>query len=154
MYIYFSGMETKFVKVFLKKQRKGRGLYRGGTSGRGHKGYKARSGSVVKGFEGGQTPIYRRLPMRGFHNKPNSDVFVITISKLSNYLKGVDRVDNDFFVNIGLIRDNKKNVKIIWSNGFNGEQVSLLKKISVYKMSKSVEEFFKKNGVECVINSK
>lgn len=147
-------MDNKFVKVFAKKQRKGRGLYRGGTSGRGHKGYKARSGSVVKGFEGGQTPIYRRLPMRGFRNKFADDVFVITIGKLSNYINGIDNVDANFFVNKGLIRDNKINVKVIWSNGFDGKKISSLKKISVYKMSRSVAEFFNKNGVECVIGSK
>ena len=57
-----------FCKTSKNRKRVGRGVGSGygRTSGRGHKGYKARSGSSVRGFEGGQTPIYRRLPMRGF----------------------------------------------------------------------------------------
>ena len=61
-------MMSDFVKNRKNKKRvaRGTGSGYGRTSGRGHKGYKARSGSSVRGFEGGQTPIYRRLPMMGF----------------------------------------------------------------------------------------
>ena len=59
---------NNFVKSVDARKRVARGVSSGfgRTAGRGHKGYKARSGSAVRGFEGGQTAIYRRLPMRGF----------------------------------------------------------------------------------------
>ena len=59
----------KLPKLLKKRKRVGRGGKLGGTSGKGHKGQKARSGGYVRiGYEGGQMPLYRRLPKRGFNN--------------------------------------------------------------------------------------
>ena len=68
--------------IKIKKNRKtvGRGGAKGGTSGKGHKGQKARSGGYVKAqFEGGQTPLTRRLPRRGFNNKNFTRAITISI---------------------------------------------------------------------------
>ena len=73
------------IKIKTKKKRLGRGIgsSKGKTSGRGHKGQKSRSGVAIKSFEGGQMPLYRRLPKRGFNafNK-KSNIAIINLSKL------------------------------------------------------------------------
>ena len=74
-------------KVKNKKIRFGRGIGsgKGKTSGRGHKGQKARSGTAIKNFEGGQMPLYRRLPKRGFKNFKNKhDTVTINLEKIQN----------------------------------------------------------------------
>lgn len=70
--------------ITKKRKRVGRGGSRGGTSGRGHKGQKARSGGKVdRGFEGGQMPLYRRLPKHGFSNAPfKATVEIVTLDAL------------------------------------------------------------------------
>ena len=74
------------------KKRLGRGIGsgKGKTSGRGHKGQKSRSGVAIKSFEGGQMPLYRRLPKRGFRNfrsKGKESLAIINLSKLQEILK-------------------------------------------------------------------
>ena len=74
------------------KKRLGRGIGsgKGKTSGRGHKGQKSRSGVAIKSFEGGQMPLYRRLPKRGFKvlkNRPKQSVAIINLSKIQEILK-------------------------------------------------------------------
>lgn len=75
----------KLNPVTKKRKRVGRGGSRGGTAGRGHKGQKARSGGEVNPrFEGGQMPLYRRIPKRGFTNAPFKDVVeTVNISQLN-----------------------------------------------------------------------
>ena len=105
--------------------RRGRGLASGNgkTAGKGHKGQKARSGAPRTGFEGGQMPLYRRLPKRGFTNRNTLDIEAINISAL-------ERFDNDTEVTVetlieaGVIRNPKDGVKILG----NGE---LTKKLTV-----------------------
>ena len=93
------------------------------TAGKGHKGQKARSGAPRTGFEGGQMPLYRRLPKRGFTNRNTLDIEAINISAL-------ERFDNDTEVTVetlieaGVIRNPKDGVKILG----NGE---LTKKLTV-----------------------
>lgn len=86
-------------KTNLKKIRPGRGIGsgKGKTGGRGHKGQKSRSGVAIKSFEGGQMPLYRRLPKRGFKSLHDKDVAIINLSTLQNFcnskrldLKNVD----------------------------------------------------------------
>ena len=74
-------------KNFTKK-RVGRGIGtgKGKTSGRGHKGQKSRSGVSLKGFEGGQTPIYRRLPKRGFTNIFKNKFNIINLFKIQSLI--------------------------------------------------------------------
>ena len=78
---------NELVKTNQKKQRVGRGIgsTKGKTSGRGHKGQKSRRGVAVKSFEGGQMPLYRRLPKRGFKNFSKKEVAIINLSKLQQY---------------------------------------------------------------------
>tara|TARA_Y100000588_G_scaffold314960_1_gene342829 strand:+ start:160 stop:615 length:456 start_codon:yes stop_codon:yes gene_type:complete len=70
----------------FKKKRLGRGIgsTKGKTSGRGHKGQKSRSGVAIKSFEGGQMPLYRRLPKRGFKNYKKKKIALINLSKIQN----------------------------------------------------------------------
>tara|TARA_Y100000590_G_scaffold337622_1_gene384633 strand:- start:3031 stop:3483 length:453 start_codon:yes stop_codon:yes gene_type:complete len=72
---------SRFAK---SKKRLGRGIgsSKGKTSGRGHKGQKSRSGVAIKSFEGGQMPLYRRLPKRGFNSKKNKNIALINLSRI------------------------------------------------------------------------
>ena len=108
-----------------KAWRRGRGHASGNgkTAGKGHKGQKARSGAPRVGFEGGQMPLYRRIPKRGFTNRNSKDIEAVNVSAL-------ERFDNDTEVTIatlieaGVIKDAKDGVKILG----NGE---LTKKLTV-----------------------
>src|SRR5438477_8623277 len=88
-----------------KRKRVGRGGKRGGTSGRGHKGQNARSGGPKgRGFEGGQTPLQRRLPKRGFNNAPFSkEVALVNIKSLERVFSEGTEVDALLLAQHGLI---------------------------------------------------
>ncbi len=92
-----------------KKKRRGRGGSRGGTSGRGHKGQKARSGGKVRpGFEGGQMPLYRRLPKRGFTNARFKKNFTtINLKRLDDVFNDGDEVTIEMLIERGLIKIKK-----------------------------------------------
>ena len=77
---------NNLVKNNKNKIRVGRGIGsgRGKTSSRGHKGQKSRSGVAIKSFEGGQMPLYRRLPKRGFRSIKKSNIAIINLSKIQN----------------------------------------------------------------------
>lgn len=99
------------------KQRKrlgrGPGSGHGKTAGRGHKGFKARSGSGVKpGFEGGQMPLQRRLPKRGFNNVFRKEYAVVNVKDLDKLDAGA-KVDRQTLVAAGLIRAKDSFVKIL-----------------------------------------
>ncbi|MCK9295958.1 MAG: 50S ribosomal protein L15 [Desulfobulbaceae bacterium] len=99
------------------KQRKrlgrGPGSGHGKTSGRGHKGFKARSGSGVKrGFEGGQMPLQRRLPKRGFNNIFRKEFAVVNVKDLDK-LEAGSKVDRPTLAAAGLIRAKDNFVKIL-----------------------------------------
>jgi len=91
------------------RKRIGRGGSRGGQSGRGHKGQKARtSGTVGIGFEGGQMPLYRRLPKHGFNNKPFRDVVhIVDVARLSAICVDGQEVTREFMVEKRLINERK-----------------------------------------------
>lgn len=100
-----------------RKQRKrvgrGHGSGHGKTAGRGHKGFKARSGSGVKmGFEGGQMPLQRRLPKRGFTNIFKVVYAVVNVRDLNKMADGA-RVDRDSLLAAGLIRATDRHVKLL-----------------------------------------
>lgn len=105
------------------RRGRGHGSGNGKTAGKGHKGQKARSGATRIGFEGGQMPLYRRLPKRGFNNRNTLEIEAINVSAL-------ERFDNDTEVTIetlmetGVIKSPKDGVKILG----NGE---LTKKLTV-----------------------
>ena len=77
---------NSLVKINKKKMRVGRGIGsgKGKTSARGHKGQKSRSGVAIKSFEGGQMPLYRRLPKRGFKNFNKKNTAVLNLSRIQN----------------------------------------------------------------------
>ena len=84
-----------------KKIRVGRGIGsgRGKTSSRGHKGQKSRSGVAIKSFEGGQMPLYRRLPKRGFKSLNKENVAILNLSKIQNI---IDKKTNEIKNNLDL----------------------------------------------------
>ena len=79
---------NSLIKNNKKKIRVGRGIGsgRGKTSTRGHKGQKSRSGVAIKSFEGGQMPLYRRLPKRGFKSLNKNNIAILNLSKIQNIL--------------------------------------------------------------------
>lgn len=86
--------------------RKGRGTGSGNgkTAGKGHKGQNARSGGGVRpGFEGGQLPLYRKLPKRGFHNKFGKEYVIINVQDLNKFNDGAV-VDFNALLNMGIVR--------------------------------------------------
>lgn len=86
-----------------KRVGRGPGSGHGKTAGRGHKGFKARSGSGIKpGFEGGQMPLYRRLPKRGFTNIFAKEYAIISLGQLNKFEVGTE-ITNQFLVEAGLI---------------------------------------------------
>ena len=81
---------NNLIKIKRKKLRVGRGIGsgKGKTSGRGHKGQKSRSGVAIKSFEGGQMPLYRRLPKRGFKTiGGKKKIAIISLSKIQDIIK-------------------------------------------------------------------
>lgn len=111
-----------------KRKRIGRGGSRGGTAGRGNKGQKSRSGHARGpiAFEGGQMPLVRRLPKRGFNNKNFETTFaVINIEQLEKHFESGARVDKDALQQKGLIKNNETKIKLL-GNG------SLSKKLIIH----------------------
>lgn len=135
---------TARVPRFKKTQRKGRGESsgRGKTSGRGNKGSKARVGTYIKrGYEGGQTPIFRRFPKRGFSNFNFANRFhVVNLADLEQFDDGAT-VDATVLKEKGLVPDLKQPVKILG----NGE---ITKKLTILAgwYSKSAHEKIAKAG--------
>ena len=98
-----------------KRKRVGRGVGsgRGKTSGRGHKGQKAREGRGPRlGFEGGQTPILRRVPKRGFVNPGRKEFSIVNISALNRFEEGSE-VTPDLLKDMGVVKDLKDGLKIL-----------------------------------------
>ena len=112
--------ELKPAQVNTKRTRVGRGVGSGlgKTSGRGHKGQKARSGGGVRrGFEGGQTPLYRRLPKRGFSNaKFTTRYATINLDDLNKYFKDGDVVTPEVLKEKGILKNQLAGVKVL-ANG-------------------------------------
>ena len=106
--------------------RKGRGAGSGNgkTAGRGHKGQKARSGGGVRpGFEGGQMPLYRRLPKRGFKCRNHKEIVALNVDVLNRFEDGAE-VTIEALVEAGIVKNPRDGVKILG----NGE---LTKKLTV-----------------------
>lgn len=95
-----------------KRKRIGRGGSRGGTSGRGHKGQKARTGGASKvraGFEGGQMPLVRRLPKRGFNNYEfATDVMIVNLDALDRWFDTGQEVTKELMFEKGYLKGSKK----------------------------------------------
>jgi len=125
------------------KKRLGRGIGSGigHTSGKGTKGQNARSGGGVRpGFEGGQLPLFQRLPKRGFHNHNKVEFAIVNVEKLNVFENGAI-VDAEALVNASLIKEVKDGVKVLG----NGE---LTKKLTVKanKFSESAKKAIEAAG--------
>ena len=94
------------------RRGRGHGSGNGKTAGKGHKGQKARSGAKRPGFEGGQMPLYRRLPKRGFTCRNSKEIVAINVSML-NVFDNDTVVDIDALRNVGLISNPRDGVKIL-----------------------------------------
>ena len=94
------------------RRGRGHGSGNGKTAGKGHKGQKARSGAPRIGFEGGQMPLYRRLPKRGFLNRNTKEIVAINVSALEVFENG-QTVTIDAMKEIGIIKNPKDGVKIL-----------------------------------------
>ena len=105
------------------RRGRGHGSGNGKTAGKGHKGQKARSGAPRTGFEGGQMPLYRRLPKRGFKNRNTKEIVALNLSVLEVFDNGTT-VDVDALIAKGIVRNPRDGVKILG----NGE---LTKKLDV-----------------------
>ena len=105
------------------RRGRGHGSGNGKTAGKGHKGQKARSGAPRPGFEGGQMPLYRRLPKRGFKNRNTKEIVAINVSTLERFENGAT-VDVAALREAGVVKNSFDGVKILG----NGE---LTKKLTV-----------------------
>ena len=97
---------NNLVKNNKKKIRVGRGIGsgKGKTSSRGHKGQKSRSGVAIKSFEGGQMPLYRRLPKRGFKSLNTKKIAILNLSKIQEFLSK-KKISNS--IDLKILKDKK-----------------------------------------------
>ena len=107
-------------KINKSKIRVGRGIGsgKGKTSGRGVKGQKSRSGVAIKSFEGGQMPLYRRLPKRGFNPILNKNIAILNLEKIQSFIdkkkiKSGDILNSDLLKKLKIINKNSTKLKIL-----------------------------------------
>ena len=105
------------------RRGRGHGSGNGKTAGKGHKGQKARSGAPRIGFEGGQMPLYRRIPKRGFKNRNTKEIVAINIAALEVFEDGAT-VGTDALIEQGIVKNPRDGIKIL-GNG------KLTKKLTV-----------------------
>ena len=94
------------------RRGRGHGSGNGKTAGKGHKGQKARSGAPRPGFEGGQMPLYRRIPKRGFTNRNTKEIVAINISALEAFENGAVVAVEDL-IEAGIVKNPRDGVKIL-----------------------------------------
>ena len=129
-----------------KKIRVGRGIGsgKGKTSGRGVKGQKSRSGVAIKSFEGGQMPLYRRLPKRGFNPVSKDNIAILNLEKIQSYIdkkniKTSDILNSDLLKKLSLINKNSVKLKILGSGVIKDKiniEADLASKSAVEKLEK------------------
>ena len=135
-------------KINKSKIRVGRGIGsgKGKTSGRGVKGQKSRSGVAIKSFEGGQMPLYRRLPKRGFHSINKDKVAILNLNKIQNLISNKkiiigNKVNLETLKNAKIIKKTFNKLKILGSGEIK-DKVDLV----VDYVSKSAKEKLEKAG--------
>ena len=125
-----------------KRKCRGLGSGKGKNGGSGVKGQKSRSGGGVRlGFEGGQYPLYRRLPKRGFHNFASTEYAIVNVADLNRFEDGT-KVTPTLLVEAGLVKKNTNGGIKILGNGKLEHQLT----VSANKFSKSAEEAIKAAG--------
>ena len=141
-------MLNGLTKLKTKKIRVGRGIGsgKGKTSGRGVKGQKSRSGVAIKSFEGGQMPLYRRLPKRGFNSFNKSKIGKLNLGDLqlfieSKKIKASDKINIKYLQSLRIIKKKYKKIKILGQ----GEVKDKLN-LEVHFLSNSAKEKLSKNG--------
>ena len=119
------------LKMNKTKMRVGRGIGsgKGKTSGRGVKGQKSRSGVAIKSFEGGQMPLYRRLPKRGFNSISKKEIAILNLEQIQSFidknnLKSSDLLNSELLKKLKLINKNSKKIKIL-GNGEIKEKINI-----------------------------
>ena len=135
-------------KINKSKIRVGRGIGsgKGKTSGRGVKGQKSRSGVAIKSFEGGQMPLYRRLPKRGFNSFNKSKIGKLNLGVLqqlieSKRIKSSEKIDIKYLHNSKIIKKKYEKIKIL-GQGEIKDKLNL----EVHYLSNSAKEKLSKNG--------
>lgn len=130
-----------------KRVGRGEGGGRGKTAGRGGKGQTARSGGSIRpGFEGGQMPLYRKLPHRGFNNKRfRQEYSIVNVGDLERIPADVVDIDRAILVKFGLVRDDQAPLKVLGDG-----EVSRKLKVTAQKFSASAKEKIEKLGGEAI----
>ena len=143
-------------KVINKKIRVGRGIGsgKGKTSGRGVKGQKSRSGVAIKSFEGGQMPLYRRLPKRGFNPIDKIKIAKINLEKIQTFidkktLNSSDTINFKLLKKLKIINKNSQKLKILGTG-----EIKVKINIEADLISKSAKEKLEKIGGSILIKKK
>ena len=133
-------------KINKSKIRVGRGIGsgKGKTSGRGVKGQKSRSGVAIKAFEGGQMPLYRRLPKRGFNPIGKTNIAILNLEKIQSYIdkkniKTSDILNSNLLKKLKLINKNSVKLKILGSGEIKDKiniEADLASKSAIEKLEK------------------
>ena len=133
-------------KINKPKIRVGRGIGsgKGKTSGRGVKGQKSRSGVAIKSFEGGQMPLYRRLPKRGFNPIQKKNIAILNLDKIQSYidkksLKSSDIINANLLKKLKLINKNSLKLKILGTGDIKDKiniEADLASKSAIEKLEK------------------
>ena len=141
-------MLNGLTKLKTKKIRVGRGIGsgKGKTSGRGVKGQKSRSGVAIKSFEGGQMPLYRRLPKRGFNSLNKNKIGKLNLGDLqllieSKRIKSSDKIDIKYLHSSKILKKKYEKIKIL-GQGEIKDKLNL----EVHYLSNSAKEKLSKNG--------
>lgn len=126
----------------------GEGSGHGKTSGKGGKGQTARSGGSIRpGFEGGQMPLYRKLPHRGFNNHNHRvEMAVVNVGELASLDADINEVNAEVLVNNGLIRSDGKSVKILGDG-----EIGRALKVTAAKFSESAKAKIEKAGGQAIV---
>ena len=135
-------------KITTKKIRVGRGIGsgKGKTSGRGHKGQKSRSGVAIKSFEGGQMPLYRRLPKRGFNPIKKDSLGKVNLGKIQYFIEkksinNADKINLELLKKLNIVNKNSKKLKILGSGDIKNKVI-----IEANFFSKSAKDKLEKTG--------
>ena len=149
-------LNTINIKHKKDKKRLGRGIgsTKGKTCGRGHKGQKSRSGVAIKSFEGGQMPLYRRLPKRGFNPIDKIKIAKINLEKIQTFIdkktiNSSDTIDFKLLKKLKIINKNSQKLKILGTG-----EIKVKINIEADLISKSAKEKLEKIGGSILIKKK
>ena len=145
--MHLNTLNSKTKKTKKKRLGRGIGSSKGKTSGRGHKGQKSRSGVAIKSFEGGQMPLYRRLPKRGFNSLSKKNLLaIISLSRIQEIIKKKNSISSDK-INLAtlqksrLINKKYKKLKVLGPGDLKDKLT-----VEVNSISKSAKEKIEKLG--------